>query len=179
MPYFIFNNTWILIEHIFKYFGVHPIKRISRFELGSTNACQYWLRYFVALLVAFLMLTSVPFIIIYVENIPMVPRNLRFMTSPIYSKCLYGSILLGVAIHVILIIKLRSTGKIMLDVVEIQKYCNNCLIIDSYMKKKLLKKLYGFMIPIFFLFIGEYNPENIFSIENLNYKSLQLNFVKL
>ena len=155
MYYFIFNNTWILIGYILKYFGLHPIKRINSFELESTNACQYWLRYFVAFLVVMLILASVPIVIIFVENIPMVTTNARFMTSNIYSKCLYGCIMLWLVIHLILIIKLRSNGKIMLDVVEIQKYCNDHIITDSNLKKNLTKKLYGFIFPILFIVICE------------------------
>ena len=154
MSYFIFDNTWILLGYIFKYLGIYPFKRVGNTEIRSTSSCQYWFRYTISILVVML---SMAFVIIYISfetTIESAPAKTGFFQSGLYMTTFYGYSLMLFGTHVIMLVKLKSKGKIVSDVTDIQKYCNDNLEINYTSRKKLAFRLHVFIGTLLTFTIG-------------------------
>ena len=145
MAEFIFNNTWILLGYIFNCFGINPFKRVGNTEICPTSSCQYWFRYILSFLVV---ISSMVFVIIFITfdtTKESAPTTTGFFQSGLYMTAFYGYTLTMLLTHMIMIIKLKSKGKLVSDVIDIQRYCNSYLESDYTSRKKLAFQLLAFI----------------------------------
>ena len=143
MAEFIFDNTWILLGYIFKGFGINPFKRVGNTELHPTSSCQYWFQYIISFLVVIL---SMVFVIIFINfdtTNESLPTTTGFFQSGLYMTAFYGYALTMIGTHIIMIAKLKSKGKLISGVTDIQRYCNTYLEKNYTTRKKLAFQLHA------------------------------------